>query len=279
MLNVVQITDLHIAGEADPVNSRRNRVRLEQTLRAVYALQPRPDVMVISGDLADTGAPEEYRALTGMLRDCPIPAYAGVGNHDLRAPFMDAFGGTLAHFDDSGFVQYAVDLGGLRLVMGDTLEEGQGGGAYCEQRAAWLARTLDQAPLTPTLLFLHHPPVLSGIQWMDPAPDEPWIVRLREVLRDRPQVRTLACGHLHRTFHKAFAGHIVSVAPATSIQLTLDLRPIDTSVPDGREILVEEPPGFVLHSWDGAELTSHAGLAGAFAPAVTYTTPFTAERA
>ena len=274
MLTVVQITALHIARAADLVNSLRNRSRLEQTLQAVHALKPRPDVMVISGDLADTAAPEEYRALREILRGCEIPIYAGVGNHDARAPFMESFGASFARLDDHGFVQYAVDLGGLRLLMGDTLDEGRDGGAYCEARAAWLKRMLDQAPQTPTLLFLHHPPVLSGIQWMDPAPDEPWIVRLREALQDRPQVKAVACGHIHRAFHKAFAGQIVSGAPATSIQLTLDLRPVDMGVPDGREILVEEPPGFMLHCWDGAELTSHVGVAGAFKPAVAYTVPF-----
>jgi hypothetical protein len=45
-------------------------------------------------------------------------------------------------------------------------------------------------------------------------------------------------------------------------------------VPDGREILVEEPPGFaLLMAYDGG-LTTHCCLAGDFTPAVTYNFPF-----
>ena len=45
-------------------------------------------------------------------------------------------------------------------------------------------------------------------------------------------------------------------------------------VPDGREILVEEPPGYALLMSDGPNLTTHMCLAGDYAPAVTYNFPF-----
>ena len=45
-----------------------------------------------------------------------------------------------------------------------------------------------------------------------------------------------------------FAGHLVQVSTATSIQLALDLSPIDLRVPDHRELLTERAPGFMLPS-------------------------------
>ena len=45
-------------------------------------------------------------------------------------------------------------------------------------------------------------------------------------------------------------------------------------VPDGREILVEEPAGFSLHLWDKGELTTHVCVAPAFPSAVQYEYPF-----
>lgn len=274
MLTIAQITDLHITDERGGENMPRNDARLRLALEAVHALEPRPTALVLSGDLADHGAPEEYRRLQGLLQDCEIPLYMAVGNHDLRQAFLEAFEGRWAQRDADGFVQYAVDLGGLRLVVADTLEEGREGGGFCERRAAWLGRTLDAEPSTPTLLVLHHPPVASGIQWMDPGPQEEWIARLAGVLEGRRQIQTIACGHLHRAFHRSFAGQMVSVAPASSIQLSLNLSPIDLRRPDGRELLNEEPPGFMLHMWDGQGLTSHVCVAGRYASAVRYTAPF-----
>ena len=274
MLTIAQITDLHITDIRGGENMQRNDHRFRQVLAAVHALAPRPVALVLSGDLVDNGAPEEYRRLQGLLKDCEIPLYMAVGNHDARQPFLEAFEGRGAWRDEDGFVQYALDLGGLRLVVGDTLEEGREGGAYCERRAAWLGRTLDAEPDLPTLLVLHHPPVVSGIKWMDPDPREDWILRLAGVLEGRRQIQTVACGHLHRAFHRSFAGQVVSVAPASSIQLTLNLTPIDLRRPDGREILNEEPPGFALHMWDGAGLTSHVCVAGDYPSAANYTVPF-----
>ncbi len=158
--------------------------------------------------------------------------------------------------------------------MCDTLDETKNGGGFCEKRADWLRRTLDEAPHTPTIVVLHHPPIPSGIAWIDESPDEDWIVRFRQTIEGCRQIRTLTCGHVHRAFHGIFAGQLVSVSPATSIQLTLDLTPVDMRVPDGREILVEEPPGYTLFMWDRGALTTHICVAGDFAPAVTYDFPF-----
>ena len=97
---------------------------------------------------------------------------------------------------------------------------------------------------------------------------------LHDVLHGRRQVRMLMCGHIHRAFSGVFAGHSICAAPATSIQLTLDLTEVDMHRPDGREILVEEPPGFALLMAHEGRLTTHTCQAGAFKPAVTYNFPF-----
>ena len=109
---------------------------------------------------------------------------------------------------------------------------------------------------------------------MDPEPDAPWIGRLAEAVRGRSQIRVMLCGHVHRAFHGLLAGQVVSTAPATSIQVTLNLSPVDMHKPDGREILVDEPPGYVLIVADEGRITTHTCVAGDFAPAVAYTRPF-----
>jgi len=273
VLTIAQITDLHVTTGDDPLNQLRNEQRLRQVLRNIHALSPRPAAIIASGDLVDNGHPDEYAELKTILADCEIPIYFGIGNHDRRAPFLDAFGGPGAPTDEHGYVQYAVDFPGLRMVVCDTLEEGKDKSGFDRERAAWLARTLDQDTETPTIVVMHHPPITSGVKWMDPDPNAPWIGWLAEAIEGRKQIRAVLCGHVHRAFHGLLAGQVVATAPATSIQVTLDLSDIDLDRPDGREILVAEPPGYVLVVADGGRVTTHACVAGAFEPAVAFTRP------
>ena len=271
MLTIAQITDLHIATAPPHLG---NADRLRSVLAAIARLRPRPAAIFASGDLAETGKPEEYAALAEILKTAPVPVYVGMGNHDRRAPLLAAFPAPSTSVDDHGFVQYAVDIGELRLVMCDTAEEGRAEGFFCEARAAWLARTLDAAPQRPTVVFLHHPPIPCGIQWMDPTFEAAGVARLAKALHGRRQVVGLLGGHVHRAFHGPFAGHIFTVSSASALQLTLDLSSIDRRVPDGREILRGEPPGFALLAWDGERLTTHHCVAGDFPTPVLYDTPF-----
>ena len=273
VLTIAQITDLHVTTDKDPLNQQRNEERLRQVMRAIHELRPRPVAIIASGDLVDRGEREEYLELERLMADSEIPIFYGVGNHDSREGFLSVFSGPGAQTDENGFVQYAVDFGPMRMVVCDTLE-GPNHGDYCENRAAWLAKTLDEEPDKPTAVILHHPPIPSGIQWMDPDPQSPWIARLAAVLKGRDQVQVMMCGHIHRAFTGLFAGHVLSAAPATSIQLTLDLTEVDMHVPDGREILVEEPPAFALLMCQAGHLTTHICQAGDYTPAVTYNFPF-----
>ena len=141
------------------------------------------------------------------------------------------------------------------MLLLDTVEPGRHGGAFCAARAEWLTAQLDAHPGTPTLIFMHHPPVVSGIEWLDPLPDEGWIERFGAVVEERRQILAIHCGHLHRPLATTFRGIPLNVTPSVAPLLALDLRPIDR--PDGRELITAEPPGYALHRWDGANLVTH----------------------
>ena len=195
--------------------------------------------------------------MEGLSR-CPWPIYPIPGNHDLRAPFLEAFPNTPTN---DGFIQYEVEAGSLRIIMLDTLEEGRHGGAFCERRAAWLDAKLSEQPDRPTLLVSHHPPTEIGIAWMSAASREPWVLRFAEVVERHKQVIRLVAGHIHRPIFTGWAGTTLSVTPSTAPQVALDLRPI-SGTPDGRDMIIAEPPAYALHEWtnDGV-LLSHLGYA------------------
>ena len=115
---IAQITDIHLTGGEDEFG-RVNRRRLDQVLRAVYAIEPAPDVLIVSGDLAEDGQAPAYEELRVALQSCPVPILACVGNHDSRSNFRTAFPETPT---DDGFVQYVVTGWPLRIIVVDTVE-------------------------------------------------------------------------------------------------------------------------------------------------------------
>jgi 3',5'-cyclic AMP phosphodiesterase CpdA len=179
-----------------------------------------------------------------------------VGNHDSRAGMLAAFPQLVPA--EGGFLHYVLDAPlGLRIICLDTLEEGRHGGAFCEARARWLADRLAEAPAQPTLIFMHHPPIVAGIDWMDPAPGEAWIAQLRAVLEGQDQVQAVHCGHLHRPITTSFAGIPLGVTPSVAPLVAMALDAIDPGTPDDRELITTEPPAYALHRWDGQQLVSH----------------------
>jgi 3',5'-cyclic AMP phosphodiesterase CpdA len=250
------MTDIHVGFAPDEQPEELNLTRFRATLQRVLEGPNVPDMLVLSGDITDHGDAESFAKTAELLKDCPCPIVPLVGNHDSREGLLGVF--PQVQPADGGFLHYVIEAPlGLRIICLDTLEDGRHGGAFCEARAAWLAARLAEASDQPTVIFMHHPPVVAGIDWMDPAPDEPWIVRLRDVLTGQHQVQAIHCGHLHRQITTRFAGIPLSVTPSVAPLVAMDLSPIDQNTPDDRELITTEPPTYALHRWDGTSLVSH----------------------
>ncbi len=253
---IAQMTDIHVGFAADEKPEELNLTRFRATYRRLLEGPNVPDMLVLSGDITEHGDATSFAKTAELLKDCPFPVVPLVGNHDSRPGLLGAFPQVTPA--EGGFLHYVVEAPlGLRIICLDTLEDGRHGGAFCEARARWLTARLAEAPDQPTLIFIHHPPVVAGIDWMDPAPDEPWIVRLREVLTGQNQVLAIHCGHLHRQITTRFAGIPLGVTPSVAPLVAMDLSPIDAAVPDNRELITTEPPTYALHRWDGQSLVSH----------------------
>ncbi|MET0365203.1 MAG: phosphodiesterase [Sphingobium sp.] len=253
-----QITDIHLG--FDPDNPAEfNRTRLDRIVEHFISGVNRPDLILATGDLVDKGDVASYRRLREALARLPCPVLYAVGNHDVRDAFREVFPEVPT---ENGFIQYAVEQDGLRLIVLDTLEEGRHGGAFCDARAAWLTARLAEAPDTPTVIVMHHPPVEVGIDWMNTHPDEPWVQLFARTIAGHAQVQALLCGHLHRAISAPWNGVTVSICSSSAPQVSLDLRPIDPDRPDNRALIVAEPPAYALHRWTGSGFVSLFGTVG-----------------
>lgn len=255
---IAQITDTHITPEgALAYGHIDTSAFLARAVDHILHLDPWPDVVLGTGDLVDGGTPAEYQRLRHLLSPLPMPVYLIPGNHDDRDALRRAFSDR-SYMPREGFIQYVVDDGPLRLTAIDTLLPGKAGGRVDGERLAWLDARLAEAPTKPTMIFMHHPPFKTAIEYMDGIGLE-GADAMAEVVRRHSQVERVVCGHLHRSIQSRWAGTLAMTAPATAHQVGLDVRH------DVGLTLTLEPPGYALHLWRAdVGLVSHVANVGEF---------------
>jgi 3',5'-cyclic-AMP phosphodiesterase len=243
---LVHVSDPHIGAtwiSGDP------RARLRA---AVEAIRPRlglPDAVVVSGDLAEHGSAEEYALVREQIATLRAPVAVVPGNHDDRSALRRAFdlpGG------DADPIHYSLDIGPLRLVMLDSTIPGEDGGELGSEQLSWLDTTLAAAPERPTLLVMHHPPLLTGMTpWDRIGLAESSRVELTRIATRNPQVLAILAGHIHRPTTGSIGGRVAITAPSTYVQARLDL------VAEKLVFAEEEPPALAVHTLLDGDLVSH----------------------
>ncbi|MFE9427128.1 metallophosphoesterase [Kitasatospora sp. NPDC006697] len=230
MVLLAQISDLHLDG------TERATERATRVMDHLRALPTPVDALLVTGDIADHAAPEEYREAARILA-APFPVLSCPGNHDARAAYRTHLLGEPAA---DGPVNRLHLVNGTAVLMCDSSVPGRDEGRLDRETLAWLAATLAGLPAgTPALLAFHHPPV----RLHHPLPDsytlqgEP---ELAELLAEHPQVVALLTGHAHTAAASSFAGLPVIVGPAVTWTLRL---PWEGEHPADRE----QPPGLAFH--------------------------------
>lgn len=258
---IAQISDTHLRTDGGLLYGRIDPVAaLETALAHLRALEPRPDVVLATGDLANAPNRTDYAVLRRKLDELGMPVYVIPGNHDGRAEMREAFRDWGYLPDDGDFLHYTVDDHPLRLVGLDTVVPGQEGGCMCGDRLAWLDDRLGDALDRPTLIFMHHPPFKTGIGFMDRLGFEGG-AGMEAVIRRHPQVEWVVCGHIHRHVQVRWAGIMASTAPSAVFQMNLALSP------DSPSAFVLEPPACPLYAWGpDTGLRGYLSVIGDFGP-------------
>ncbi|MEW6134063.1 MAG: phosphodiesterase [Pseudomonadota bacterium] len=257
---IAQISDTHIRLPGQLIEGKIDTLAyLSVCIDRINALPQKPDLVIASGDLADTGSAAEYRRIKWELDRLTIPYCVMPGNHDLRASMREVFGSTPAlPVSGNGHLQYAVELEEIRILCLDSLDEGKEGGWLCADRLDWLHDEL-AASAKPAMIFLHHPPFDCGILGMDAIklgnPE-----RLAEVLAEHDHVIGLSCGHVHRSVFTQWAGLPACICPSPAHQIHLDTNenaPLSWTLEAGGFLLHRIRDGtFVAHVVNGPSPTA-----------------------
>ncbi|MEK8109006.1 metallophosphoesterase [Micromonospora sp. M12] len=205
---IAQISDPHLTTgllAAEPAAG------LHRALGRVLALQPRPDCVVITGDLVDHGQPDEYAALRELIGRFPLPVHL--------APATTTTGSRCS-------TRSEVRRGSAAASRPTTTSTTRRRRSWCSTHsstaatpassarsnsAGWTGCWADARGARPTLPA---PPAGGG---RHPAADSIRLAdgdALAEVIGRHRHVVRVAAGHLHRPVTTAYAGTVLTVAPA-----------------------------------------------------------------
>ncbi len=253
MIVIAQISDTHILGpeESLPCGVDHNR-QLDLAVQDINAETVQPAAVLATGDMTNTGQPDQMSELTSRLDRLDAPVLALPGNHDNQSLFREAFDMTWSSPDH---LSWSTQVDELRIVGLDVTVPGSNHALFDESRQQWLRDELATNPNQPTAIAMHQPPFLTGIDWMDATAitnrDE-----FAAVIADFPCVSRIFCGHLHRPVQSTVAQASATVGLSTIYHVGLDLEP-GSSVQ-----LIRDPAGYQLHCWIEGRWVSHTRYIG-----------------
>lgn len=223
----IHLTDLHI-GQPDDSHLHSDTT---ETLRAVIAeiarINPRPDFVIASGDLANSGDAPSYAALRQELAALDLPVICALGNHDSRPGFYTGYLDRQDRLDAP--YDHDTVIAGVHVITLDSTIPGAIAGDLDEAQFAWLEGALARNAGLPRLVVIHHPPALDDL-----PSDTPWRMlpvatsdRLARVLTGQ-RVAGILSGHIHHDRFSSWHGIPLIVGnglhAATDILDTENLR-------------------------------------------------------
>ncbi|WP_410211652.1 phosphodiesterase [Aquirhabdus sp.] len=255
---IAQLSDIHVRPKGvlyqGVVDSNK---MFSDAIKHLEHLDHRPDFVLLTGDLVDQGDPLEYSHLLELLSELSIPYAVAMGNHDDRENFRAAFS-AYPYLPQSGPLHYCIDDYPVRIVVLDSCVTGEDYGHIDAEGLSWISAVLNEDAYKPAIIALHHPPIVSGIPYMDVyryLDAEP----LAKILRRSSNVEAVLCGHVHRSMAKRWAGTMVLTCPSTTTEIALQLKP------DAEPQSYSGSPACMLHLWHPESgLVSHTSYIGVY---------------
>ncbi|QNQ20366.1 metallophosphoesterase [Kosakonia sp. SMBL-WEM22] len=238
-MRIAQLSDIHAAADND------NLARLRTAIAWLLAFPP--DIVVVSGDLADDGWAQGYRDIAAQLSRLPCRSLLLAGNADDKAVMCASMPQLAASSADKP-LHFNETLEGVSLVGVDVTVAGKSGGDITPH-LPWLELTLREAGHL-VMLFMHQHLFPSGIAPLDAAMCEGGAALAALIERLPHPPLAICCGHVHRAMASTFAGVAAyccgSICPANPLLLNESAPP---PITDPAALMLHDirPQGRVSH--------------------------------
>lgn len=206
---ICQITDIHITFKKDKTIGGIDVVyNFETILKRI--VQYAPDLIVLTGDLCFSRNDKQiYRYVKEKLDATGLDYCVMTGNHDKTAPLAEAFNCETVYGD----LYYKRDIDGYRLLFTDSSRH--------KVSSFQLSALKDdlKTDLKP-ILFIHHPPAIAGVPFMDRKYPLQNMDALQNVLAGYDGDIPVFCGHYHneREFQKG--NLLINMTPSSYFQIS-----------------------------------------------------------
>jgi Icc-related predicted phosphoesterase len=221
-LKVASLGDLHV--KEDKTHSFRE---------LFGEISQAADVLVLCGDLTDTGKPKEAEILAEDLRACAVPVVGVLGNHDyesdqvdkvadiLRSAGVHLLDGQSYEVDGVGFVGVKGFIGGFGRRMLSAFGETSIKSLVAESQneAMRLENAMRAVKSERAVVVLHYAPIPETSEG-EPLEIFPFLgsSRLAETI-DRFKVSAVVHGHAHRG---KYAGRTPGGAPVYNVAFNVE---------------------------------------------------------
>ena len=257
-LRVAQITDIHLQAEiGSKLHGVDTAVTLGEVIGAIKQLSPVPDLVIVTGDLADDGSEATYKRLRKILATTRLPVYVLAGNHDDIDEMQRSLVGGNIYFKSM------LKLDEWAFMFVNTRVEGEPFGWIDSQEQLLLESNLSSVEDLSVLLALHHSPMAicssAGCQLKNAE-------EFTRLVESFPRVKAVIGGHTHTAAEKKNKSHTQFTSPSSFAQVLHD-QPKDINAPQGfweTHRLQQASHGFrVLDLHPGGQISSELHWPGA----------------
>lgn len=201
-MNLLHISDIHFRREYEDCKEgykgmlstmQSPLIALEKCLSCIQQ-QGKLDLVVISGDLTEDGAVEDYRFLKEWLETAlgETKIVVTLGNHDIKSHFRVGWCGQEASELPYNQVEIYPEVA---ILSFDNSSHGHADGIVDEKQFQWLQKTLEQLQERPIILVTHH----HLLTQQSSTPQWPGTKRFLKILEPY-RIHCILNGHTHHPF-------------------------------------------------------------------------------
>jgi Icc protein len=235
---ILQISDLHLLPRpGETMLGVDTEYYFHRVLEQAFAANPKIDLILLTGDLAQHPTMESYRRLAEKLKACRAPCICLPGNHDDFALMKSALNSDRVSCDKQFF------LDGWMVIALNSQIPGKPGGRLEKPELQFLEECLRAWPQRHVLVAVHHHCRSVDSRWMDTMMIEN-SEEFLALLGRYPMVKAVTCGHIHQVMDTQVNKIRLFSAPSTCFQFepkSLDFSVVDT--PPGYRIMDLYPDG------------------------------------